>query len=481
MKHWPFIITILCLAYHTSVGQKAEWSEEEKIIGHNVYARILGQNKEGLYVLRQTETMPSHNITIERYGENLHKAVTEQFLIKKGEFLVQASLQENELQVFYGVPNKETQNIDVWVKRLDANMVETGKDTLIFSLPATNIRYEFLTVYKPNRLPITICIYPNDNYTNPASLHYILLNSDLSLYASGDFSVNMESSYTISQLEFTKEEIVMVADMGATRKDENITEHFLLSGSFGVGSLQKTPLFDDSTVIGEGILKGDYKNNTLVYAGLYKMQDSGYSKGCYVWMRDIGGNKLNTYKIPFPAKLVEDMTGKSAKVKGVYNLVANGLSLRQDGGLILTAEEQETSREMVNEVNTFGISQANYRMYFYYKSLVALSINKDGKIDWYKALRKEQQTIDDNGIYSSYITAAMPGKLVYAYNDLSRKNWSLAGFEVQPDGTAQNEVLIKTEDYNAELIPAEAVQVAENQIVIPGFGRKGAVLMRLSF
>jgi len=481
MKLNRFILFILCLVCQRGLAQKMEWSAEEKVVSHNSYARILGQNKNGLFVLRQTETMPSHNISIDRYGDNLRKIGTSNFLDEKEEFLVQASLQENELQLFYGMPNSETGNIDVWVKRLDEGLATIGKDTLVFSIPQKNIRYEFLMLYKPNESPLTICMYPNDNYNNPASLHYILLNADLTLFGSGDFNINMESRYAITQLMFTKNEILMVADMGAKHNSQDITEHFLLSGAFGSGNLVKTPLFNDSLLFSEGIIKADYKNNTLVYTGLYKMWDSAYSKGCYVWMRDIATDKVNTYKMPFPAKLIEDMGGKSSRVKGIYNLIANDLTLRKDGGIILTAEEQQTSKEIVNEVNTFGIGQANYRTYFYYKSLVVLSVNKDGKMDWYKVLRKEQQTIDDNGVYSSYVTSAMPGSLVYVYNDLSRKNWSLAGFEVEADGTAQNEVLVKSHEYAAQLIPMNAVQVSENQLVIPGFGRKGAVLLRLSF
>ena len=481
MKFYALLIFLSCFWGGAVLAQKAEWSAEEKLTDHNIDARILGQNREGLFVLRQSERLPAHDITIERYSDNMHKVATEEFLVKKGEFLVQAILQENELQLYYGTSNKETKNIDVWVKRLDASLASIGKDTLVFSVPEDNIRYEFLMVYKPNQFPLTICIYPTDNYQNPAALHYILMNGDLSMAGSGDFNVSMESKYTVSQLMFTQNEILMVADMNIKHHGEEIPAHYLLSGALGDNSLKKIPLFDDSIMVGEGIIRADYKNNDLVYTGLYKLQDSGYAKGYYVWIKDIAAGKTNMYKIPFPTKLLEDVVGRNAKVKGIYNLIANDLVMRQDGGFILTAEQQETSREVVNEINVYGISQANYETYYYYKSLIALSVNKEGKTDWYKVLRKEQQTINDNGVYSSYITGAMPGKMMYLYNDLSRKNWSLAGFELEPDGTAQNEIVVKSNDYTAQLVPMSATQVSENQVVIPGFGRKGAVLLKISF
>jgi hypothetical protein len=182
---------------------------------------------------------------------------------------------------------------------------------------------------------------------------------------------------------------------------------------------------------------------------------------------------------PFPAAVIGDMAGKTARIQGLHNLRVGDILFRKDGGVILTCEEYQETREAVADVTMYGISQNNFRYYYYFQNILLLSLNHNGSIQWHSVLHKDQVSVNDDGMFSSYALAAMADKLVYIYNDQSRKSWNLSLYEVNADGTASNRIVIRAQEYEARLMPQYGTQLSYNEVVIPGVDRRGQVLLKL--
>ena len=102
-------------------------------------------------------------------------------------------------------------------------------------------------------------------------------------------------------------------------------------------------------------------------------------------------------------------------------------------------------------------------------------------MDWHTVTKKDQISINDQGLYSSYLLAVLGDRIYYVYNDLARKNWSLNAFRLTPNGVSVNDVLIKSQDYEGRLIPQQGSQIDYNTILIPGFNHSGMLLLKISF
>jgi hypothetical protein len=157
------------------------------------------------------------------------------------------------------------------------------------------------------------------------------------------------------------------------------------------------------------------------------------------------------------------------------------MTFRGDGGMILTSEEYQETRESVTDVNAYGVVQPNVRNFYYYQNLLVLSISPQGSIDWHTVIRKDQVTVNDNGTYSSYIMCVTPDKILYVYNDLSRKNWTLNVTEVDEKGVASNSILVRPQNYDGRMVPQYGDQISYNQFLVPGITARGIVLMKVTF
>lgn len=472
---------LLCCNLLPSSAQSLEWSQPHKVEDRALFTSILGQNDDGLFIMKQNYRQRKRNILLEQYGANMRKLNSKVFLSRKDEFLLKVAMQPHEIQLFYGTYNRDTKTNEFKVKRLNFSLNSIGTDSLLFTLPEREFEEDLLQVHKLRQVPYSIIIYPKQNILVPTSYQYMLLDSALALTSTGQLYMELENKYEIEQAAYTKDEIVLLIKEDVKRKTNRQGYNYIIfSGNIRDVNLKKTQLFDDSVNVTEGILKTDYINNKFVFAGLFNLRDSSYSKGYYIWQKNFSATDVSAIAQPFSNAIISEIAGRNFKLQGLYNLQLGNLILRQDGGFIITTEEYKVNREIITDMSMYGGSQSNFRYYYYYNNVIVLSVNKEGLTDWHKVLRKEQVSINDNGIYSSYLMAVMPDKLLFVYNDLSRKNWNLSTFDLNAQGSSRSGILLKSNEYDARLIPRDGQQVSADQFVIPGFSRKGQVLLRIN-
>lgn len=475
------LILYLCCNLLQINAQTLEWSQPQKAEDRALFTSVLGQNNEGLYIMKQNYRQRKRNILLEQYGSNMRKLNSKFFLSKKDEFLLQVAMQPQEIQIFYGTYNRETKLNEFRVKRLNFNLNNIGQDSLLFTLPEREFEEDLLQVHKLRQVPYTLIIYPKQNILVPTSYQYILLDSALGLTTTGQLYMELENKYEIEQLAYTKDELALLIKEDVRRKTNRQGYNYIMfSGNIRDVNLKRTNLFDDSVNVTEGILKTDYINKKFVFAGLYNLRDSSYSKGYYIWQKNFTSTEVTSTAQPFSVGVISEIAGRNFKLQGLYNLQLGNLILRQDGGMIITTEEYKVNREIVTDMSMYGGSQTNFRYYYYYNNIIVLSVNQTGKEDWHKVLRKEQVSINDNGIYSSYFLTVAPDKLMFVFNDLSRKNWNLATFDLNAEGESKSTFLLKATEYETRLIPRDGQQVSADQFVIPGFSKKGQVLLRVN-
>ncbi|MEL7148117.1 MAG: hypothetical protein AAFO69_17215, partial [Bacteroidota bacterium] len=57
---------------------------------------------------------------------------------------------------------------------------------------------------------------------------------------------------------------------------------------------------------------------------------------------------------------------------------------------------------------------------YYYKDILVVSIDANGEIEWTGKINKNQETLNDFGIYSSYFLSVVGDQLMFMFNDDER-------------------------------------------------------------
>lgn len=474
-----FTALFTSLMYHTN-AQDLKWSQPQKMNERSFITEVVGQNGEGIFVLRKSFRQPERNVMLEHYTKDMRLLHNKSFATDKGEYFTQAILLPNEIHLYFAATNYNTKEIEMKVRRLNFNLVAQGEDSILFTMPGPDFSDRKVRAYKPANHTQSLFIYTKQTMEIPSQYNFHIIDTGLQALHAGEINVNITSKYEIENVAFTNSHVALLIREDVKRKvNKNGFIYYLAETKLGSATTLLHPLFNDSINVTEGLIKADYTRNALVFAGLYNLKDSTYAKGYYVrtYLPDSG--KITIRAAVFPESAIAQLSGKNAKVKGIYNLRSGDMILRKDGGVVLTSEEYEETREAVMDMNMYGVSQTNFRYYFYYENMLVLSINPDGGLDWHTVLRKEQVSVNDNGIYSSYNISAQADKLVYIYNDLSRKSWNLSLYEVNADGVSDNKILLRAQDYEAKLVPQYARQIAYDEVIIPGLSTKGYVLLKV--
>lgn len=483
MKLRAFIIICFISLFSLSArSQVVKWSLPLHTNEHALITECLGKNNAGLFLLKKNSRQQDRNITIERYDEGLRQLGVKTWLTKRDEYYLKFLLQPNGLQLIYAVPDKDDKHILVKLKNIDFSLNQEGNDTTLFSIEAEDILATRLLASKSRLSNYTLLTYTTQKAEFPTVFQYMILDSTCNRSSSGEFSIDVTDKFTIEQAAYTRDHIALLVRQEARRKVSRLEyQYYIFEGSTTESNFHKITLHNDSNEVTEGILKSDYKNHCFIFAGLYSIKDSSYIKGYCFWKRDINSGKGSLQYQRFDESVVADMSGKRAKMKGVANLREGDIALRGDGGVIITSEEYQESRESVMEMNMYGMAQPSFRYYYYYENVLVLSVAPSGNLDWHTTIHKDQISVNDNGLYSSYLLSVLPDRLVYVYNDLSRKDWNLSMVQVNNKGEVKNDILVRGGEVDGHLIPQYGDQIAYDQLLIPCQDRHGQVLLRISF
>lgn len=198
------------------------------------------------------------------------------------------------------------------------------------------------------------------------------------------------------------------------------------------------------------------KSGTLICSGFYSERGSYSIKGAYYFQldpetREIRNRNYSEFEFDF---LVQGLSEKNIerarqaeanndrrRAPEMYDYSLDELILRSDGGAVLIAEQYYVERENFRDPG-FGWSPYGFydpwfdprfnnvqTDYFYnYNDIIVVNIRPTGEVEWSARIPKQQETRNDGGYYSSYAMSIVRDKLYFVYNDDIR-NYTSRGRE----------------------------------------------------
>jgi len=232
----------------------------------------------------------------------------------------------------------------------------------------------------------------------------------------------------------------------------------------------------------------DEENSRIGFFGLYNDKKAKWADGYFYQFID--WNKLaNQYEFEFKAfspELIVDVYGPNAKKKkGLNFFLINDVFWRKDGGLIMIMEMQrQFSRR--NNYDIIGRSSADYYssrgwVDYFSEDMVIMALHPDGSEHWTEVLFKKQFSQDDGGIYASYYPFITPSRLRLIYNDEIKKENTVSEYVLNGIGEYKRESLFSTRYQNIKLRLMDALQISNNEILIPSQKNYNLSLVKISY
>lgn len=224
----------------------------------------------------------------------------------------------------------------------------------------------------------------------------------------------------------------------------------------------------------------DEFRSEIIMAGLYNDQQSFVGAGFFY-----GRLGLQNDSTP-EVQLISIDASQNLRLKGARNNgSAGGLAgfpirkviPRGDGGLALIAESSFTT-----EYSYFDSFSQSYtrRLEYNYGDIVLFSIDRSGKMQWSASINKEQTSMDDGGIFSSYCMMIGSHSLNFLFSEPISKRAKVYHGSVSHLGVPEKVTPVQLPE-GTLLLSEGARQVSENTMMVPAILKRKLHMLRLTY
>jgi hypothetical protein len=227
-------------------------------------------------------------------------------------------------------------------------------------------------------------------------------------------------------------------------------------------------------------------NGQIVCSGFYSEKGIYSIKGAFFMSLDAATKTtLNQHLQEFDADFLTEFMSESKAKKGreLYEYDLDDLVLREDGGVVLVAEQY------YHYVQTYysgtGASRFMNTVHYYnYNDIIAVNINPNGKIAWARKIPKHQTSVNDGGFFSSYTLSVINNKLYFLFNDSpknldnapgdrtvnfsGRSNSVVVLVRLDKEGNLDKAPLFTAKDADVITRPKVCEQVSANEVILYG-------------
>ncbi|MEO8147144.1 MAG: hypothetical protein ABI723_05870 [Bacteroidia bacterium] len=252
---------------------------------------------------------------------------------------------------------------------------------------------------------------------------------------------------------------------------------YLLTADKETADVHEFKLSDKT--INECSIAFDNLNNKLAVTGFYFDREATIGSGVAYQLYDLkDGTRTEVFSRGFEPSKDEELKGarNSDDGNGLMNYTINKIIMKADGGAVVVAESFYTT-----EYSYFDYFTQSYyrRTEYHYGNILVISIKNKGEIEFTKLVKKKQESIDDGGIYSSYLSMVSEKALYLFYNRDINSNNEIAGVSINAKGERTDKNVIRNVEH-IWIMPDNGKQVSADETIVPCIQKKKLVLAKIS-
>lgn len=233
-----------------------------------------------------------------------------------------------------------------------------------------------------------------------------------------------------------------------------------------------------SQPVSEAVLAYDRMNKMLNVTGFYAAKSAASGTGILLGKIDPENpDSLMVRRGDLNHAPESQLTGQRHSGAGVsiHNYPVNRIIPRSDGGEIIIAEAAYLSEYSVFDYFT---QTYNRRIEYHYDNILIISLNEDASLDWSQVIRKNQTTLDDDGLFSSFCMMVNAEDLLFLYNGEIGRHNEIKGQTIDARGQISS-LRFNLNGDNVLLLPRSGKQISSNVIIVPAVTKKKLFLLKI--
>jgi len=466
--------------------------------GDNVLAYKYGL-KSGLTMLKYS----SKDLLLKNESQLMGKS-SDGNLINSKEYGFESFLiLKNKNYIGVSTYNKKTDLNSCFLQPISDDGKLTGKLKKVSEISATSKRNRGAFDIYPSEDSTKILIVNNPPFQKYANEKFGFKILDESLTELNNLEIELpykDKYFSVSDyILSTDGNIYMLIQIQLEKKEKEKGEagyyyEIIAVSTSGKGSVKEYKVALPQKYITDVSYKDDGKY--LICAGFYNNIEQ---KG---WSRDeINGVfyiRINKETQEVEAKGIKDLDKdfiaeltsqkKANKGRGIAStFLLKQFVKKSDGGSILVAENSYwyTVTTCTTDPKT-GARSCRTDYHYVRNNIIAININPDASIKWYTNIPKYQHTVNDGGMYSSYMFATNKDKMFFIFND-NPKNMDPTKVKkasdvkgtgnmkksvavivtLSEDGKFDKKVLFSNKENKSILLPSSYQKVGKNEFIVP--------------
>lgn len=471
-----FLLYILLILSGITNAQVKQWSSPKKIKGAAIFTKVIGENPNGIFLLRYRNRVYSKNVILEKYNHLLVFQADRNFDLKRSR-LTKVFITNDAVLMVLSTYNRKTQEIDLLGQWVDFDLKLLGKPIQIASVESQEYgsRGNYRLRISDDRKFISVVYHTTAAESSNYVLHQLTFSNKLKKLGEQHLELPYENDnfgvvdFGISNQGVTS--ILTKYELRIRRKTAQIKQSLFVVDTLQVHDF----LLTDSLELKDATLSYNRGDDVHQVVALYGNPLDKEINGTLFFKHD-GTSVYHQFTEDF-LKKVND--GGSKKYLSASFEILESIS-RSDGGVLCVLEQKEIASEnKVTMVN--GIPQSTAKNIYNFNELLILNFDSAGYLDWSKLIKKNQTTINDGGYFSSAIVYVADRYIQLIYNDQLRNSGEIIQYTIFNNGKTASKKLLKTElDYVA-VIPTESRQVASNKLIIPTAKNRRFALLKLIY
>lgn len=441
--------TLIAQTNRSGSGFQLTLSSEMKEPYNSTIDDYLGQDDNGLYVLRQTNVPAAvYSTPIDELASGLQmkpgyllESYNEKMvLIKKQELapevngdrtgLSNVAFLDGKLFVYFILVDKKADQTELYYQPIDNKTLQLiGLPKKIITMPFESKGRQGNFQYDLSKDKKTIAITANFHDDKATKEQFTIMVFDASmtklwqrevslpyesrLFASEAMLLDNNGNIYLRGRVYT--ETVKEKKKGLPNYSYKILAYRDNGKSFKEYSIN----LEDKFITDLGFSVTD--DDKLAIAGFFSDKGTTSIKGIVFELVDAATEAVVKQGIKeFDEQFMElfrkaDISKKNDEVE-LWGYDLDNIIIRTDGGALLLAEKYYVKK--VIRSSSQGSMMGTYAdYYFYYNDIIAINVNPDLTIAWATKVPKRQKTKNDGGFYSSYANAIKDDKIYLLFND----------------------------------------------------------------
>lgn len=419
MKKIILLITITAcfLAGYTQMLQ-VDWGDLQEFPKNNFYEKIIGYDKDGLYILRSSGdfVIDNSNIWLDYFSTTMKtKESSVQVLMPSVEGQMSNYLDlfyiSEKIILFTTVNDAVKKKTFAYAQEISKEGTLSGKPIEVGEIALNSETEKFNINLSPDKTRIMVSTLSTfEKYVTPYKIK--VFDSNLKEIVNSGFDLPMKDrNFTILQTLYGNSgNIYFAIKAEQVGKKKTATASVKYDYMILVYSSTKKA-FDTYTVMLEKNVPAniffnlDNDENIVVFGFVSPKSAPGFTGVYYQKINPKTAKlELNTSGLFSREMILEFSDGRNGETPAQYlNYTPKNILFLENGSAIFLSEQSYTSTRTMIDPKT----KAEEIIYYYNSNdIIAACATKEGKIDWTLRVPKNQKSLNDNAYFLSYFATA---------------------------------------------------------------------------